>query len=152
MASSVITTLIMFIAVLGIASGLIVAIKNYADETEAVFADKGNKYNQYLQTDINIDTLYFDNTTNTTYIYVRNVGRTIMKIDEVDIYIDGVRFARNSSRTIEVEPDTDEINIGKWDPDEIILITAVRDLDSSVSHEAIVVTPYSVRDTKIFSV
>ena len=151
--STVMTHVILFIAVLSITSGLLVAIKNYADETEGTFSIKSEEYNKVIRTDINIELVYHNNETNITYVYVRNTGQTNMKIDQIDIYIDGLRFPRNdSNRTIGVEPDTEIINTGAWDPKEQLLIKADRYLDNTVSHEVVVATPYSVRDTESFSI
>jgi archaellum component FlaG (FlaF/FlaG flagellin family) len=153
MASDVITQAIMFIAVLGIAAGLIVAFKNYTDETEAVFVEKGDKYNQVLQTDIAIDSFHYNNATDTLYLYVRNTGKTVMKTGDIDVYIDGVRLPRQAAnRTIEVTEDTDTINPGIWDPKEILLIRAYIELNSSLSHTAMVMSPYEVRATETFSI
>ena len=40
--STVVTHLILFIAVLGIATGLIITVKNYIDQTEGTFKEKSN--------------------------------------------------------------------------------------------------------------
>lgn len=153
MASDVITQAIMFIAVLSIAAGLLVAFKNYSDETESVFIEKGDKYNQIMQTDIMIDSLHYNNATSTLSIYVRNTGKTVMKTGEVDVYIDNIRLPRlASNRTMEVTADTDNVNIGLWDPKEILLIRAYVTLNNTVSHTAMVMSPYEIRDTEIFSI
>jgi archaellum component FlaF (FlaF/FlaG flagellin family) len=151
--STVITHIILFIAVLSIASGLLVVIKNYADQTEGTFVTKSDEYNKQIKTNIHIEVVHFDNNTNTTWIYVRNTGQTVMDPVQVDVYIDGFRFPRNdSNRTISVSSDTELTNAGLWDPREQILIKAFRSLDSAISHEVVVTTPYSVRDQEGFSV
>ena len=48
--STVITHVILFIAVLSIASGLLIVIKNYADETEGTFKQKSDEYNKIIKT------------------------------------------------------------------------------------------------------
>ena len=153
MAVTVVTHVIMFIAVLGIASGLLVAIKNYADETEGTFSEKSDSYNQIIKTDINIDLVHYNNNTNTTHVYVRNTGSTKMDRGKVDIYIDGVYVPRNSSnRTVEVASDTEVVSPGVWDPRELLHIQVPRKLSDEVEHEVIVVTPYTVRATDTFSI
>jgi len=151
--STVITHVILFIAVLGIASGLLIAIKNYADETEGTFKQKSDEYNKIIKTSIKIEVISYNNASNTTWIYVRNTGQTVMKPSQIDVYIDGLRFPRNdSNRTIEISSDTELENYGFWDPKEQILIKAFSYLDDTVSHEVIVTTPYSVRDSDTFSI
>ncbi len=150
--SLVVTHVILFIAVLGIATGLLVAIKNYADETEAVFNEKADKHNQMIATSINIDVVRYSNVTNTTFVYVRNTGSTVMDPARVDLYIDGIYISRNSNRSVEILTDTEVANTGKWDPREMLLIKANMTLDPSVTHEVTVVTPYSIQDKEGFSV
>ncbi len=152
-ASTIIAQIILFIAVLGIASGLIVVIKNYSDQTEGVFKDKSNEYDQIIKTSIKIAVISYNNDTDTTWIYVSNTGQTSMKPSQVDVYIDGIRFPRNdTNRSIGVLSDTDIVNKGLWDPKEQLLIKAYRHLDDTKSHEVIVNTPYSVRDSDTFSI
>jgi len=100
-ASTIITHLILFIAVLGIASGLLIVIKNYADQTEGTFTQKSDEYNKVIQTNIKIEVISYKNATNTTWVYIRNTGKTSMKPSNIDIYIDGMRFPRNASSRIQ---------------------------------------------------
>jgi archaellum component FlaF (FlaF/FlaG flagellin family) len=151
--STVITHVILFIAVLSIASGLLIAIKNYADEAEGTFNEKSNEYQNQIKTNLDIDVVDYNNVTNTTTIYVRNTGRTILKPSTMDVYIDGIRIPRNASnRTIGVTSDTDSVNSGNWDPKEILQICVFMYLNSSITHEVIVSTPYAVRETETFSI
>ncbi len=151
--STVITQVILFIAVLGIVSGLLVSIKNYTDKTEGAFSQKSAEYNNVIKTNIKIDVISHDNNTDTTWIYVRNTGQTNMKPEHIDVYIDGIRFPRNdSNRTIEVLWDTEIEDIGIWNPKEELLIKAFMELNENISHNVIVTTPYEVRDTDSFSI
>lgn len=151
--STVMTHVILFIAVLGIASGLLITIKNYADQTEGTFKQKSDDYNQIVKTSIKIEVISYNNNSNTTWIYIRNTGQTEMKPAQIDIYIDGVRFPRdNGNRTIEILSDTDLVNIGIWNPKEQLLIKAFKYLNNTITHEVIVTTPYSVSDSETFSI
>jgi len=153
MASTVVTHVIIFIAVLSIASGLMVAIKNYADKTEGSFKQKSDEYSKIIKTHITIDVIHYENSTNTTWIYIRNTGQTDMKPSQIDVYIDGARFPRNvGNRTIEVSADTDAVDTGIWNPKEQLLIKAFRFMNNTISHEVIITTPYSVRDSDTFSI
>jgi len=152
-ASVVMTHVILFIAVLSITSGLLLVIKNYADETEGTFNQKADEYQNIIRTNIKIEVIHYNNETNTTWLYIRNIGQTTLDPDAIDVYIDGVRFPRDiGNRTIEVSADTEQRNIGLWDPKEQVLIKAARTLNDTMSHEAIITTPYGVRDTETFSI
>jgi archaellum component FlaF (FlaF/FlaG flagellin family) len=151
MASTVVSHVIIFIAVLTIASGLMVAMKNFADETEGAFTSKSDKYNEYMMTSIEIDVVHYDNTTNVTHIYARNTGRTSLDIDQIDVYIDGMRIARNASNR-SIVPDTEVVSTGIWDPRELLHIEAESDLDDTIEHEAIIITGNSYRESETFSI
>jgi archaellum component FlaF (FlaF/FlaG flagellin family) len=151
--STVITHVILFIAVLSIASGLLVVIKNYADQTEGTFVQKANEYDKNIKTGIHIETLSYDNVTNTTLVYIRNTGQTSMDPVQIDVYIDGYRFSRDSSnRSVTVEADTEVVSTGIWDPREVLFIRATRDLNRDIIHEVKVLTPYTVSDTESYSI
>jgi len=153
MASTAITHVILFIAVLGIASGLLVAIKNYSDKTEGTFKEKSDDYNKIIKTNIKIEVIHYNNVSNVTSIYVRNTGKTNMYTKDMDVYIDGLRAPRNdTNRTIEILTDTEVTNPGVWDPKEQILIKVNRTLNKDIGHEVIVTTPYTVRDSDSFSI
>lgn len=152
-ASTVVTHVILFIAVLSIASGLLVVIKNYADQTEGTFVQKADEYNKVIKTEIHIEVVYYDNLTNNTLVYVKNTGQTAMDPAQVDIYIDGIRIPRSSdNRTIEVQADTEVINTGLWDPKEVLYIRARLDLSEDISHEVMISTPYSIQDSETYSI
>ena len=151
MASTVVTHVIMFIAVISIATGLLVAIKNYADQSEGAFAQKSKEYNQVIKTSIKIDLVHHDSGTNTTWVYVRNTGQTSMYPDDIEIYLDGARIARGN-RTVELVEDAELVSPEVWDPKELLLIKVVKYLNSAAAHEAVVTTPYQVRDTESFSI
>jgi archaellum component FlaF (FlaF/FlaG flagellin family) len=151
--STVVTHLILFIAVLGIATGLIITVKNYIDQTEGTFKEKSNDNDLIIKTNIKIEVISYNNNTNTTWIYVRNTGQSAMKPAQIDMYIDGIRLYRdNTNRTIELLLDTDLINVGIWDPKEQLLIKAFKFLNNTITHEVIIATPYSVSDSETFSI
>jgi archaellum component FlaF (FlaF/FlaG flagellin family) len=151
--STVVTHVILFIAVLSIASGLLVVIKNYADQTEGTFITKANEYDKVIRTSIKIDVLSYNNVTKATTIYIRNTGQSDMQPSQIDVYIDGVRFPRNDlNRTILVTPDTDINDAGIWNPKEELEIEAFQELSPGITHNIIVTTPYNVRDTETISI
>jgi len=151
MASTAITQLIMFIAVLSITAGLIMALKSYSDETESAFNTQNERYNNYIMTSISIDVVHFDNETNITHVYARNDGRIQLKPAEIDVYIDGERLDyKNSARSI--VSDTDTINAGIWDPGELLHVLAEKNITGTVSHEVTLVTGNSYTDSETYSI
>ena len=153
MASSIVTQTILFIAVLAMATGLIFGIKAFVDNTQNSIKTQSDEFNNQIGTSFNIELVYFNNNTNETSVFIRNTGQTSIKIEQVDIYINGIRFPRNeSNRTIEVLADTEVTDIGVWDPKEAIKIVAKMGLEENKKHTVVVTTPYSGRDSEYFSI
>jgi archaellum component FlaF (FlaF/FlaG flagellin family) len=150
--STVTTHVILFVAAIGIATGLLFGIKNFSDNAESTFKMKSDDYSNKIKTSIQIEVVHYDNVTNTTSIYVKNTGQTMLKPEQIDVYIDGVRLSRNDgNRTIEIMSDTDSINAGIFDPKEEILILVPGSLDVNKTHEVIITTQYETKDTEVFS-
>jgi archaellum component FlaF (FlaF/FlaG flagellin family) len=151
--STIITHVILFIAVISIASGLLIGIKNFADQSESAFNTKKDEFNQQIGTDITIEVIHYNNQTDQTSIFVKNTGLTIMKPSQIDVYIDGLRIPRNdTNRSIAVLSDTDTVDIGFWNPKEELKIVVNLALNENKSHDVIVTTPYETSDTETFSV
>lgn len=151
MAASVMTQVIMFIAALSITTGLIIALKSTADETEYAMGLQKDRQTKVIQTSIHIDLVHFDNETNTTHVYVRNTGQSQMRPSDVMFFIDGALEIGNKTN-ITVVADTDTVNIDVWDPKELLYIVVKEDLEPSETHEVSVVTPYTVSDSETFSI
>jgi archaellum component FlaG (FlaF/FlaG flagellin family) len=142
----------MFIAAIGIATGLLFGIKNFSDSAESNFVVKKNDFDNKILTALQIEMLHFDNMTNVTSIYIKNTGRTMLDPTRMDVYIDGVRIPRNDTeRTISVLPDTDTINSGILDPKETAQIMVFGYLDETMTHEVTVTTQYETKDSEVFS-
>ncbi|MEM4267374.1 MAG: hypothetical protein QXK37_00930 [Candidatus Woesearchaeota archaeon] len=151
--STVTTHVILFIAAISIATGLLFGIKNFSDNAENSFKGKADDFNNKILTSIQIEVVHYDNTTNSTNIYVKNTGRTMLKPEYFDIYIDGVRVPRNdTNRTVEVISDTEIENTGILDPKEELHIVVYRWLDENITHTVIVTTQYDTNDEETFSV
>ncbi len=155
MASTVVTHLIIFIAVISIATGLIIGFKNFSDQSQSAFKSKVEELNNHIKTSIKIEVISYDNESNETRIYVRNIGDTKLRPEYVDVYIDGFRFSRNesekNSRTVEILNDTNTIDTDLWNPKEELYIVAKKRLNSGETHEVIVTTQYEGSDQDSFS-
>ena len=151
---NVASALILVIAAMTITTGVVVSFKDYYDKTTSSVALTQAKVTQELKTDIAIEIVSFDNTTNTTKIYVKNSGNEKLDIDKVDIYINKNYIPRNSTnRSIEILEDTNIIDDTLWDPKEQVLIQIFNySLSTTQLHEVTVTTQYGVKDLEEFSV
>lgn len=144
---------IMFIAVVTVTSILVVVFNGYITDTSNSITIKNDFLVNQLKSDISIDVVSYDSGINTTSVYVKNTGKVALKVNDTDIYLNGLRIPRNdTNRTIEVLVDTDSVNPGIWDPKEEVLIQVFQKLNSSFSHDVIVSTQYDAKDTEEFSI
>lgn len=118
---TVAANMLFFIAVLTMSAGLIMYMNNFAAETTARLTEQKNRMSEELQTNIIITSAEYDSQTNTTTVYARNNGRTLIIKNQVDIYLSKQRIP-STQFTIAVEEDTDVGNTDIWDPGETMKI------------------------------
>lgn len=144
------TTIIMFIAVMLLSTAVIVSFRTQTDQAQASMRAQSEFLNNQIKTNIEITNTNY--TTNNLRVYVLNDGKTTLKLETVDVYVDNGFIPRNdSNRTISIEASTDTTNPGLWDPSEIIRIDVDTTL-SSGTHKVAIGTPYGVSDEETFSV
>lgn len=147
---NVATTIIMFIAVLMLATGVIITINNQLEQSQASMKVQNDYLNNQLKTNILINEVNY--TAGTTTLYIINQGKTVLKLDKTDVYLDAAFIPRNeTNRTIALESSTDITNPGLWDPDEIATIKINKILQGG-EHRVAVTTQYGVKDEELFSI
>ncbi|MFP4403310.1 MAG: hypothetical protein ACLFPJ_03095 [Candidatus Woesearchaeota archaeon] len=153
-ADTVATHLILFIAVLAIATGLVIGIKNFSDNAESSIKEKGDAINQQIKTSLAIEVISYNNDSKKLNVYARNIGKTNLKIDQIDIYINGQRIPRNTdNRTITVLEDTTNSNTPLvWNPNELIEIIINKEMDENTINELTITTQYNFKKTESFSI
>ncbi len=150
-AENVIASLILFIAVMALATTTTIVFKNYLDKSANAVNTQQTKSVDVMQTSFTIDSAAY-NGVNTTRIYVKNTGSTQFDPGNIDVYLNGVRIPRsNANRTINVTPDTDTINTGIWDPGEELEIDINHSFTSSSTQTILVAAPNGVTATGEFS-
>jgi archaellum component FlaG (FlaF/FlaG flagellin family) len=155
---------IMFIAVVSVATGLVAMFNSYIDTSSAAMVTQQQFLSNQIKTDITIENIVFYNGSynsrwNITRIYVKNTGATTLDPDEVDVYINGYRFNRTPAilRKNVMVSDTDTINIGKWDPKEVLMIQANHSyiynnrLFENRTYDVVITAQYGAKATDQFS-
>ena len=149
-AENVIASLILFIAVMALATTTTIVFKNYLDRSGAAVNEQQQRSTDIMQTSFNIAIATY--TDEITTIYVKNTGSTRFNPEDIDIYIDGIRIPRNSgNRTIQVTDDTDNINPGIWDPQEELEIQVFKEYTTSQTRSLLISTPNGVTAKTEFS-
>lgn len=128
---TIVANIIMFIAVLMLASSILLIMNVYVQETQESLNEQKNRLVDELRTAITIDSVSYDNSTNTLTIYSTNIGTTNLQPETVDLYIDGIRISR-ASRSITLEPDTLVGGPTIWNPREVARIETSLSLEGTV--------------------
>jgi len=152
--SDLTTQVIMFVSVLVIATALVIFFNNYSNDAIDTANIQRQQLSERISTDISIDIINYDNLTNphTITAYVKNTGRIPINLDTFDLYLNKIRIPRNdSNRTIQIISDTDLVNIGQWDPKELVKIDIFYNLSSGLTHTFDLVLENTKRDSIEFS-
>ena len=146
---SIVSELIIFISVMGLAISLTFMMSTQMNDLDHSTREMSKARVEKLKTEISIVDVSYNSTCQNVTMVVKNTGKTTLNPSMTDILIDGERIpASNMTRTIPA--DSDRMNAGLWDPAETLLI----DMDfalSSGQHEAKLSTQNAVYDTYEFS-
>lgn len=149
-AENVIASLILFIAVMALATTTTILFKNYLDKSGGAVTEQQAKSTDIIKTSFDITIVTY--TGGTTTAYIKNTGSTRFNPDDIDVYIDGQRIPRNvGNRTITVTSDTDNVNVGIWDPKEELEIQVFKTFSSSQTRAFLLSAPNGVTTEEEFS-
>ena len=82
------STLIMFIAIIGVTTGMVMSFQNYFIETKTVLDSQQKQTNQKLKTFISITNVYYDDSSDNLRVYVKNTGSIQVDTRFVDFFVD----------------------------------------------------------------
>jgi len=88
--SGIASSMIMFIAVISLSLTVVAAFKNVADTTASSMQIQSEAMAKSARTDLHIESLTYSNITDITTMYIRNTGKTVLDMDKMDVYIDGL--------------------------------------------------------------
>ncbi|MFT4250600.1 MAG: hypothetical protein ACMXYD_04535 [Candidatus Woesearchaeota archaeon] len=149
-AENVIASLILFIAVMALATTATILFKNHLDTSGAAITQQQSRSTDLIGT--NFDIILASYNTGTITAYVKNTGTTRFYPEEIDLYINNQRIPRNpANRTITIVEDTNTINPDVWDPGEELEIEIYKTFSTSQTHTLRVTTPNSASTTEEFS-
>lgn len=143
--------LIVFIAVITIATSVAVMMSHEADRTSDAVQTQNRNLADAMRTEIKITSISYNTIPDpdVTTIYIRNTGSTRINPRTTDVFIDGYRYGYNS-RTTSIEADTLVGSTESWDPSEVLKITISENLESGI-HKVRVITGNGVYDEETFS-
>jgi archaellum component FlaF (FlaF/FlaG flagellin family) len=148
---SVASQAIIFIAVISASAFLVMAFQAHLTDSTSTMAARQKAITLQMQSEIFIESVYYNDTASQILIYAKNTGRTQMYPSDISTYINNL-WVRNTSRTIEILTDTNNVNTAVWDPKEVILITVNDTLTPQTTHTAMIRTSYTVSNEYEFTV
>ncbi|HDP73361.1 MAG TPA: hypothetical protein ENN46_00165 [Candidatus Woesearchaeota archaeon] len=147
----VISTMIIFIAVVGITVLAVTSFKAIADQSVSAMEERSNVLNNRIKSDITILSVAFNSTHENITVTFQNTGKIKLDPETIDLFLNGYFVSRNS-RVCFVEPSTDTLNPGILDPSEVAIIEMPAANLSSGTHRIKVTTQYGSSHEDSFSV
>jgi len=143
----VVSTLIMFIAIVIVTTGIVISFMGYVDKAEDSVTIKNDFLQKKLETEIEIINVVYDDQSNDVNIFIRNLGKTKLITKHFSVFLDG-EFIKNA----EVKKADDKVtNIELFDIQEIGIIIINKNLDGG-SHNVKIVTEFGVGDEDDFNI
>jgi len=143
----VVSTLIMFIAIVSITTGLVVVFQNYVVDTQDSLSKQSKLTSGKLRTSISIINTYYNSTSNDSYYYVKNIGETVLKTQLINLFIDSgyettysIVYANNQSK-----------NMTLFYPQDTMVVINNKNLGTG-SHLVKVISEYGVGDELTFNI
>lgn len=146
---TIVSELIIFISVMGLAVSLTFMMSAQMADLDHASRQMNEARVEKLGTQIAIVDVSYNASANNVTLIAKNIGRTTLSISRTDVMVDGERVP-SSSMTRSIPADSDERNIGLWDPEETLLIVLNRNL-SAGQHEAKLSTQNAIYDTYKFA-
>lgn len=143
----VVGTLIMFIAVVSVATGLVISFKGYISETQSSLAFQNEVAVNKLKTSISITHMYFNSTDDQLYVYVKNIGETKLRPQNFDLFVDGAYY-RNFTHYYANDIETEMV---LFNPQETMVIIQNLTMTSG-THEVRVITEHGVGTEDSFNI
>lgn len=133
------STLIMFIAIITVTTGLVISFMNYTQTTKQSFDSQTDLASNKLRTSISISNIYYNESNDYLYVYVKNIGETKLPSQELDFYIND-HFEDNFS-VLKASDLVTPVEI--FEPQQTVVISEYKPLNSG-THKVKVVTGYGV--------
>jgi flagellar protein FlaF len=146
---TIVSELIIFISVMGLAVSLTFMMSAQMADLDHTSRQMNEARVEKLGTQIAIVDVSYNASANNVTLIAKNIGRTTLSISRTDVMVDGERVP-SSSMTRSIPADSDERNIGLWDPEETLLVVLNRNL-SAGQHEAKLSTQNAIYDTYKFA-
>jgi archaellum component FlaF (FlaF/FlaG flagellin family) len=141
------STLIMFIAIISVTTGLVIAFTNYIRSTEQSLTVQNDLTSNKIKTSVTITNVYYNGTTNVVNIYLKNIGETKLHPRFFDLYINGA-FVTGFNTT---EPTDFSSIVTLFEPQDTVSVNKDIVLNPG-THDVMLVTEYGVGAKDSFNI
>ena len=141
------SSLIMFIAVIGITIAVVVSFQSFVVDSQSSLEDQQELTNNKLKTAIAISNTYYNDSSQKLYVYVKNIGDVQLETQVLDLYIN--EQFNNNFQT--VSPINFSQNISTLPIQETLTVVVNKTLNPG-THKVQVVTQYGVGAEKSFNI
>lgn len=143
----VVSTLIMFIAIVGLSTGVVISFQQYIGETQNSMNVQNDISSNKLKTMLSISSIDYNSTSQELYLYIKNIGETTLRPERFDLFIND-DFTLNFTSA---QPSDFTINKTLLMPQETVVIIKQIPL-SSGSNKVKVVSEYGVGEENSFNI
>lgn len=143
----VVSTLIMFIAIVGLSTGIVVAFQQYVSQTQDSMRVQNDVTSNKLKTILSITNVNYNSTSDQLFVYVRNIGQTVLEGENFDLFLNDV-FIDNFLYT---EPTNFTLQKNILQPQETIVFIINQTLNPG-SSKIRVVSQYGVGEDLSFNI
>lgn len=144
---SIISSLIMFIAIISVSTVVVISFKNQVFQTNDAINQQNDFINQKIKTNIAVSNIYYNSSSEKVYIYVKNLGETDLHTKLFDLYIDK-QYLSNFSKK---EANNPSLDLKTLSPQKTMLLIVDKKLNPG-SHSLTLVTQYANREKAYFNI
>lgn len=120
--------IIMFVAIVTVALTFVFMLNDMNQTTQSSLMSKQKLENNKLMTELSIDLIDYE--LGELTVYIKNIGETKLRLESLFVYLDG-EFIENSSIDKNLVEETDIIDEGIFNNNEILKINITKVLDAS---------------------
>ena len=123
--------IIMFVAIITVSITFVFVLNEISQDTQSSLAEKQKIDQSRILTDINFDSIHYSDSK--LKIYLKNVGGTKFRPSSIDFYLNG-EFINNSLISKEIVLETDDIEKGVFNKNEILYVEINKSLTKGLEH------------------
>ena len=142
------STLILFIAIITVSTGLVIAFQNFAQDTNSALKKQNDLTVNRIKTSLDITHIYYDTGLQTLYIYVKNIGSTDLMSKNFDVFVDNY-FSHNLTAFL---AENKSVQISQLKSQETIMFKLEDVVIEEGTHSVKVISEFGVGDEEDFNV